>query len=62
MLRRVKRSLLAAWWALRNADNLTMLLHELGQDSQAKNSRGGSPYHALRANWMLRYLRNLPIR
>lgn len=61
--RRIRRALRAAWWALHNADNLTMLRWELVRDGQEKNSRGGSPLSAVRAHWYWRrYLNDLPIR
>jgi hypothetical protein len=63
MFRKVRRKILAAWWAIRNEDQLTMFAWELSQDSLERNSNGGITLAANRAYWYYsRYLHNLPIR
>ena len=61
MLRRIKRGILAGWWALHHADQLTMLQHDLIRDGAEKNSCRGMPLSAGRAQWYLLYLDGLPI-
>lgn len=62
MIYKLRRALLAAWWAARHADRLTMLRHDLVLHGEEFNSRGNRTISACQAQLYLSYLSDLPIR
>lgn len=62
MIYKLRRALLAAWWAVHHADQLTMLRHDLTMDIKTSDSRGYPTISACKARLYLSYLSDLPIR
>lgn len=61
-MRKLIFRIIAAIWAFRYVDDLTMLKYELLQESAHVNSHGRFPHTSLKADWWYRrYLQSLPL-
>lgn len=62
-IRNARRALLAAWWAAKHADTLTMLYHEMSEQAkECEDVTTGLTDAAFVAERCKRQLESLPIR